>query len=347
MALSPKVGLWNDRVEDRGIIVYDDLFEFDKIDPHSRYKVPEDPSRLRLLEHGATDCDFEAVVAAMKSDQAVVIGRVNSRHADTIVSNIAERFGLQDQLELQATFASILGHRENVGKYFMSVNPRGDYRFVLSHSEGHRGSDIQLAAFYCYENSTDGGITILQNVDDESVQWDSLREVVTKIDLCGTILTPAESALAKATQGVDLESALVEDDEVLRERESPFPGTRLLEVLAKPRKVYSRILGRHVNVYWDNMASTDFDSGHEYLRLLRCCGLLQEPDSGLDISQLDLAYPRQRWNSGVKYEALFKSKITRKLAPGELLIHNNLTWTHSCSNWTPGSGKRKMAAAFA
>jgi hypothetical protein len=30
-----------------------------------------------------------------------------------------------------------------------------------------------------------------------------------------------------------------------------------------------------------------------------------------------------------------------------LIIQNNLTWTHAVNNWSPGSGLRKVAAAFA
>jgi len=55
----------------------------------------------------------------------------------------------------------------------------------------------------------------------------------------------------------------------------------------------------------------------------------------------------QVWNSGVDYSKVFRCKITRKLAPGDLIIQNNLTWVHSSSNWSPGSGTRKVAASFA
>jgi hypothetical protein len=313
----------------------------------SAYGVPEDPSRLVLLQHGEDACTSEAIVEALEHDQVALIRNMCLGDADAIVARVAESFGLRDQLELQAACASLRGHRTNIGAYFMSVNERSDYRFIPSHSEGRRSADMQLASLYCIENTTDGGVTILQHADDASAAWDVLREVVTKIGPGGRPLSPDEIVRAKMMYEIFPDDVLCDDDTVLGERQSPFPDITCFTVLAKLKKTYSRILGRDVNVYWDNIASPDRDSGTEYLRLLRHLELLREPTADADVSRLDHTQPRKVWSSGVRYEELFTSRIALKLSSGDLLIQNNLTWTHSSTNWTPGSGERKVAAAFA
>jgi len=207
---------------------------------------------------------------------------------------------------------------------------------------------MQLAALYCYENTTDGGESVLMNTNSESPMWDQLRAVTKKVDLGGRRLSPAEIAGAKMMYQINIPDDLIAaDDQILRELPSPVPGIKLFDVLEKPAPSYSRILEREVQVYWDNVASTDFDSGEEYLQLLKATDLLRQPTGGMRIEHLDNAWKRRVWRSGVRYGSLFKHKITHKLCAGDLIIQNNLTWTHSTANWTANSGTRKVTAAFA
>jgi len=57
----------------------------------------------------------------------------------------------------------------------MSVNERNDYQFIPPHSEGNHLMNMQLAAFFCYENSTDGGVTVLLNINETFNEWHKLR----------------------------------------------------------------------------------------------------------------------------------------------------------------------------
>ncbi len=309
--------------------------------------IPEDAERLTLVRQPA-EYKPENIIDALRSDQVVLVQNVDPQDADDIIADVASRFDLFDSLELQAGYAAVQGHRERVGKYFMSVNQRDGYHFIPSHSEGMRSGGFQLASFYCYENSTDGGVTILQNIDEESSAWPQLREVMRKVDLSARKLSAAEAARLKAVHLIGLpDGALCEEDEILQELPSPLPGVPCFTVLARLKRIHSAILGRPMYAYWDSVASTDSDASKEYLMLLRRLGLLREPVGGADLRGLDNTHPRKKYSSGVKYSMLFKAMITRKLAPGELLIQNNMTWTHAASNWTPGSGNRKITAAFA
>jgi hypothetical protein len=322
--------------------------ELDRPDLDSNYGVPEDRSLLAVVQRTGGGGDIDAVAGALKGDQVALVQGLDQPDADEFVSLVAARFGLLDQLALQASFATMHGHRENVGRHFMTVNRRDEYQFIPSHSEGSSAVPIQLAAFYCRENTTDGGDTVLMNTDSSSLQWLRQRELVTRVDLGGFRPSPSDVARARFMYSVNILKDHAElGDQTLSEQPSFMPGVRVRKVLAPARKSYSTILDRHVHVYWDTLASVDFDSGLEYMKMLQACGLLKAPSSGADISMLDNAHKRRVWRSGVDYLSLFKAKLTRKLAPGELIILNNTTWAHSNSNWTPGSGVRSVVGAFA
>jgi hypothetical protein len=185
------------------------------------------------------------------------------------------------------------------------------------------------------------------NVNDLSNEWNTLRETSFKISSNDKLLSETEITALKMYYGINYpEDVLSKEDKVIKVIKE-VNGVSIVQVLSQPKKSYSKILQRQVNAYWDNISSIDFDSALEYMSLLKHCGLLVEPMFGLDIKKLDNSSDRKIWNSKVQYEELFKNKITIKLETGDLIIQNNLTWTHSASNWTPNSGRRKVVAAFA
>jgi hypothetical protein len=207
---------------------------------------------------------------------------------------------------------------------------------------------MQLAAFYCYENTTDGGETILIHVDGESPAWHSLRERVIRAQPMSRCLTADESARARALHGLRLPGDVVQhSDRVVADVPSTIPGLSLVEVLTTPIKTHSAILARDLYACWDSVGSVDHELALAYVALLRKWGLLKESHGGLEVPEMDTAAPRRVWRSGADYGRLFECRITYKLEPGDLIIQNNVTWTHSANNWTPGSGKRTVAAAFA
>jgi hypothetical protein len=310
--------------------------------------VSEDLSRLLVLRKTSNQVDIDVLIKALKEDSVVLLQNVEADAVDNLMYVIAQGLGLVESLELQAAFASIHGHRFNIGKYFMSVNKRKEYRFVPPHSEGHRLANMQLASFFCFENSTDGGETILMNVDDSSDLWPSFREEVKKARLQSRVLSQRESLQARGQYHLNLPGDLVQDDDILLcEHETDIPGLLRLDVLSKPVRAYSKIAERSVYAYWDSISSIDFDSAAEFKSLLSVSGLLKEPPGGLDLSRIDSEAGRRLFHSGVKFSELFKGRITRKLQPGDLVIMNNLTWTHAANNWSPKSGIRNIAASFA
>ncbi|SRR6266480_1023588 len=315
----------------------------------SGFDVPESPEKLVMIECKNLGVDFNHIVKSLEKDLVLLVPNLSPIQADQVIRGVAESLGLHEGLELHAGLASFLGHRHNIGKYFMSVNKRSDYQFVTPHSEGSSFIGMQLASFFCYENSTNGGETILMKADDSGKGWERVRERLARARLKeGRTLARQEIMQAKGLYQLNLPADLLrDDDQVLAEHETKIAGLTVLDVLAKPTKTYSRVLNRKVNVYWDSVDGADFDSVGQFERMLRQSRLLREPSRGLELCQMDSDAKRRIWHSGVEYSNLFECKIMRKLAPGDLLIQNNLTWTHAVSNWSPDSGTRKVVAAFA
>lgn len=308
--------------------------------------IPHGTDRVQTIDRRASgDSSVDAIVAALRGDQVALVRNVAARQADEIMSEVAAALDLGIQLESQAAFAGIHGHRRNVGRFFMTVNRRSEFEIVMPHSEGSRLQNIQLASFYCHQNTTDGGVSLLLNCDQDSPVWYSMRELVTRIDPSSRPLTASEKALARAKFMV--EGFPEADDRVLQEVPSEIAGVRFLWVLTPLRRSFSKIQQREVFTYWDSVASLDLDGLKECLKLMGSLDLLREPADGPRIDHGDPVYRRTLWSSGAAYQDLFKAVVVRKLEPGDLIIQNNLTWTHAASNWTPGSGTRRLIAAFA
>lgn len=313
---------------------------------YARQAVPEDQSQLLVLAREDRVSRRGAIIEALKGDQVVLVQNMTPDESSELMLAIAREFGLEDSLNLQAAFASSLGHRENVGQYYMTVNGRKDYQFVSPHSEGGSFTNLQLASFYCYENSSDGGETILMNTRQGTDLWESLREKVNR-GKSTRPLTPAEIMQIRVMLRLNMpEDTLRDDDEILSENEVN-PVFSAFKVLAKPRKTFSQVLQRELFAFWTTVESIDKDSAHEFHHFLKTHGLLKIAPDSLSVEQLDDEENNRIRHFGSRYDELFSRKITHKLKPGEFIILNNLSWTHAVSNWTPGSGTRKVVAAFA
>lgn len=308
--------------------------------------VPEDPARLVSLPRSASGFDVKPVLDFLRQDFVVLIEDVDAAEADKLMRRIADRYRLGESLQIQAAFASSLGHRKRVGEYYMSVNERDAYNIVPPHSEGSSFACIQLASFYCYENTTDGGETILMNVDGHDAAWESLREYLLRGQMT-RVPTAAEVLKARAMFRLNLlEDRLRDDDQVINEERINADLT-LYEVLARPVKSHSCILEEDRHVYWDSICAADHDVLAFMAQLLRAGQLFHEPPDFRNVTQIDWDPVRRSMHSGIDFSHLFTCRITRKLGPREFIIANNFSWTHSVNNWTPGSGIRKVTAAFA
>ena len=307
-------------------------------------RIPEDPARLAVLDTRRTELDASHILEILAQDSVVLIRKAAVEQAEAILGGVAAKLGLLESLELQASFADFLGHRTRIGKYQMSVNKRDHHEFIPPHSEGDSFVNLQLASFYCFENSTDGGETVVFNLNDSSRVWQSLREKVTRVAPGSRALSPSEGQRARGLYHLRNPPGLCPGDRILRERGCEIPGLLLVDVLALPVRSRSLILGTDRYVYWDSIASTDFDSWSAFERLLKQDGRVAA-DATPD--RLDNASSRRVWSSGVDHNELFTCKVTHKLEPGDLLLQNNLTWAHAALDWNSASGTRNMAAAFA
>ncbi|HEV2678972.1 MAG TPA: hypothetical protein VGV14_00585 [Rhodanobacter sp.] len=301
-----------------------------------------------LVAIDASDAKFGKITEILSQDKVVLIQGASPEDADRLISGIAKELNLSEELEVQAGFAAIHGHRENVGKYFMTVNERGGYHFIPPHSEGNSGMDMQISAFYCIENTTDGGETILWGASDEEEVWRQMKEFKYKIKTKRTELSKTEIATLKMRCEVDWPNDIVKDgDEIVYLMDEPVPDVFRYVVLQPAKKNHSRILGADRFVFWDTIANVDRDIAAEFVKALRRVDLFKAPHDIPDGSDLDCSLHRKVWSSGIRLPSIFNRAIFRKLQPGELIVMNNMTWSHSACGWTPGVGHRMVVAAFA
>jgi len=290
----------------------------------------------------------EGCVKALRDDKVCLIAGVDQIAADAIIAQVCDQLSLRQMLELQAEYAAIHGHRSKVSKYFMTVNRRKDFQLVTPHSEGGRNSNIQLSSFYCRQNTTDGGETILLKVNSEGGGWNLLKEYIYKISEKERKLSATDAAIAKMRYQISLpEGSLSEDDMIIEEKPSPFGEISMYTVLCPVTKAYSSILNSETNVFWDNVSSIDNSSFSQFTDLLRGLGILKAGDLSRSNINMDTSSERRVWSSGMEYSTIFEIGLFGKLRAGDLIIQNNLTWTHGANNWTPGSGIREILAAFA
>ena len=310
-------------------------------------KIDFSPGKLSVLPLAAVLGDAGAAINELRRDQVVLVKGASQSDADSLLLKIATGLGLRERLELQAGMAAHQDHRRRVGQFFMTVNARKDYQFISSHSEGASAANIQLASFFCAQNSTDGGETILLNVDGAAGVWGQLREKVVRIDPASH-LTLAGLSRAKVEHRLDGANALPKNDDVIiGPRKSDIPGLRLLDVLAKPVKAWSVILEDERFAYWDSVASTDHSGLDAFAAVLKHRGLLRQKGDEESVSDNDTCADRRIWRSGADHLAVFKSGLQIKLEPGDFVVQNNLTWTHAVAGWTPQSGVRTVVVGFA
>ena len=126
-----------------------------------------DMGRVEIADCRAEGFGVSTLVTALKSDRVVLVRHVVQHQADQIIGAVAAELGLSRELESQAAFASFQGQPQKISKYFMTVNRRKDFEFILPHCEGSLLQDLQLSAFYCHENTTDGGVSLLLNINQD------------------------------------------------------------------------------------------------------------------------------------------------------------------------------------
>jgi len=310
-------------------------------------RINEDPSWL-LTENKDNPLLCQAAVEALRADMVILVGKLSVAEAEGILHQVATALDLDESLKIQSRFATLLGHRENISESFMTVNRRDAYQFIPAHSEGSRTTGIQLASFYCIDNSTDGGDTILFHVDSHRAGWQRLKAFARKIDVSSRHLTAGQVSVLNMRYNISVPDDIIdENDTIIRELPSVFGGLKVFETLTVTRTSLSKILNYSVNSYWDSVASIDRSCSKEYISLLKEMDLLRQPAGEMSLSQIDNSAHRKIWESGVMFEDLFQGIIHRRLGPGDLIFYNNLTWAHSATNWTPESGARTVIAAFA
>ena len=311
--------------------------------------VAETKDKLSIITAPCNEEKVRLMADELKQDNVVLMRGLTSEQADDAIKQLAEYLHLSSELEMQAGLADLFGHRKKLSKYYMTVNKRRDYQCITPHSEGASFQNLQLVSFFCHENTTDGGTTLLLNVDDNAQVWEQLREVSLRAKLPNRALTKAEISEIKMRYQVELpRDTFAEGDQLLSTKPTHIPGLEICDVLAKPRKTFSQILGKEVFAYWSSISRFDSDSLADFKALLQGKEMYKTPPGDPSSPNYDDGFTDKKiHSSGVAYEQIFKGMLMLDMKPGDFVVMNNLTWAHGVSNWTPNFGSRTIAAAMA
>lgn len=305
--------------------------------------LPDLNHMIKILEVDGGVPAYQKIADSLRQGEVVLLRGIDGHRIDNIIEAVVDQFNLRAELELQAGFATVKGHRESLSKYFMTVNKRDPFQCIPPHSEGGSFANMQLVSLYCYENTTDGGETVLLNLDEAVDLQQFVRERVKRGKVDSQQLSAGDISRIKMQYSLHLPDDLLrKDDMVLREQESGFPGLKVIDALAMPRKTWSKVLQKEVIAFWSTMKSTKSNLNQEFIQHLREWGVYREQPSSEGPVHLEPASYEIS-----NYEQIFKGKIIYRLAPGELIIMNNHTWVHAASNWTSNSGCRNIAVAIA
>ena len=318
-------------------------------DRNGNFNVPENKHKLSTIPSFDAPDRVHNMVSELQQDKVVKLSGLSSKQADAAIYDLAVHLGLESDLEMHAGLADLFGHRKKLSKYYMTVNKRRDFQCITPHSEGASFQNIQLVSFYCHENSTDGGTTVLMNINEDTQDWYQLKEVSLRAKLPNRKLSTAELSEIKMRYQVELPRDQLQDtDHVLSAKPTHIPGLEICDVLAKPRKTFSTVLGRDVFAYWSSISRFDSNSIVSFRGVLKDAGLYKTPPGDPASSSYDDGFTDKKIHaSGVNYGQIFNNKLTLDLKPGDFVVMNNLTWAQGVSNWTPDSGSRTIAAAMA
>ena len=288
------------------------------------------------------------VLSTLACDEVALVRSLRMRDAERTLLDIADALGLAQKLEAQSAFASFQGHRQNVGRRFTTVNTRRDYEYITPHSEGTSDMGIQLAAFYCRNNTTDGGETALFHTSSGSLERSGLRQLCVCLDTEGRVLSESEKNVLRAKYGAGVLTAQVAEGDIIHsELDAGASLPRAFRVLKPIIPTLSSILRVPLYAYWDNVSSIDLECARGFSSLMHKNGLLKTPLDDADAEKMDNARHRRLWQSGFHLDQVSDHFSIIKMCEGDLIVVNNLSWAHAVANWSPGSGCRDVLAAFA
>lgn len=241
----------------------------------------------------------------------------------------------------------LMEHRASVDNVAVTVNARAPLEIIQPHSEGDSTAQLDLFSLHCVRNAVHGGENVLSLID-QSADHSALR------------------AKEKAIVGTDLSSAEIEalrrqhrDARAVVSSCSDSQRTLLehgrARVVVRPAPVAaarSQITGTDVITYWDNVTVHDRAFHRHHYELLRHLGLLNEGAGGgyeayMHVERDSPWQPADTDSGDVPQTAsLFSLHVVHKMAPDELLLFNNRTWTHAVNNWPPDE-VRTLTAMYA
>lgn len=307
----------------------------------------QDISEYLLQTNGATVLQSD-VIAALQKDKLVLIHGLTQAAAGDVFSGIVDFFGLRDSYDVQMKFVvHLLEDRSPVDDIAVTVNDRGPYQVIQSHSEGDSTSPLELIALYCHDNAEHGGENIFSLVN-QSADHAPLRAKEKYI--VGNNISESDLKLMRQIHR-DVEGLLPE----MPQQSRTIFETATGKVIVIPRPLRPRksvLTEREVITYWDNVTVHDHAFHEHQYELLKHLRILR-PGLGDGYERYMHVEADSDWapadtRSSQLEDTLkrFNCHLIHKMTPGDFIIVNNRTWTHAVNNWEPGE-KRRLVAMYA
>ena len=303
-------------------------------------------SCLLAVEH--TEPDQGAVRAAIEKNQLLLIQSMDFKRASSLFAELADHYGVGDSYRLQMQYVvHTINTRVPVDDVAVTVNERGPFQVIQSHSEGDSTAQLDLFGLYCVKNSTSGGENILSLIN-QTADYSRLRAKEKVI--IGAGLSNQEIGTLRQYH-LDAKRVLEHCDTTCRVLTEIGRG-RVVVMPVPIARARSAITGEALMTLWDNVTVHDHAFHRHQYELLRHLGILCK---GPELDYLNYMHVEEdsTWapadsDSGElgHTSRYFTCHVLYKMQPADFLIFHNRAWTHAVNNWFPDDF-RQLRAMYA
>ncbi|PHS16272.1 MAG: hypothetical protein COA78_04005 [Blastopirellula sp.] len=305
-------------------------------------------SHDHIVSYGWSGLDYNQVKSSIESDKLVLIRSIQHEQASQLFSELVNHYGLKESYDLQMQLVvHMMEGRSSINDIAVTVNEREPFQIIQPHSEGDSSSQLDLFSLYCSQNALHGGENVLSLIN-QSADHSNLRakeKVIVGEDLTDFEVNELRSHHLDTKRA---DKSILEKDRMLMETSRGSIVVRTVPL--EPAR--SAINGEELVTYWDNVTVHDIAFHRYQFELLNHLAILNNGGENNYESYMHLENDSD-WvpadtNSGTleQTSALFVCHIVHKMQPGDFLLFNNRSWTHSVNNWPPCE-TRKLSAMYA
>lgn len=289
--------------------------------------------------------DINQITKSLAENELILIRSFSFEKSTALFSDLVDYYGLRNSYDIQMQYVvHMMMDRTAIDDVAVTVNSRGPFQIIQSHSEGDSTSQLELFGLFCKKNAETGGHNILSLIN-QSADFSKLsaKEKV----IIGENLSEAEinQLRGRHMDANTIASNSSPTDKVLFKSLNGKVVVRNVPI--KPSK--SIISNKNLYTFWDNITVHDHAFHKYHFALLKELEILCEiPNSNYETYmhvEEDSDWAPANTNSGSLLETanLFDKHVVHKMKSDDFLIFNNRAWTHGVNNWPPGEERQLFA----